>query len=147
MDRNLPEGIAKFACEFNLEPNNACEKCNTTGELAFFLSDGGLEPRDGTYLCQSCLMPLLVTEDDRDAIRHAIGLNSTPHEDRNFFFADCRDPQMLRLVGLGLMREGREAPGGQYFIVTSAGAEFVNAPKSVINKIQQKERMVLAQKG
>lgn len=47
--------IAKLECTFDLA-EVPCEECKAAqeGEPCHFLSDGGYEPRDGTYLCKAC---------------------------------------------------------------------------------------------
>lgn len=47
--------IDKRRCKFDLS-ECPCEDCglDNKDEDVFFWSDGGYEPRDGTYLCRKC---------------------------------------------------------------------------------------------
>lgn len=47
--------ISKMLCQWDLK-EVPCEECkdDREGEDCYFLSDGGYEPRDGTYLCKAC---------------------------------------------------------------------------------------------
>lgn len=43
------------------DPLDVCEECNKPipkGGDIHFLSDGGYEPRDGTYVCEACFKSL-----------------------------------------------------------------------------------------
>lgn len=45
-------------CEFEPTEYDTCEKCNVGNRQLYFASDGGYEPRDGTYLCKKCIVLL-----------------------------------------------------------------------------------------
>lgn len=57
---DMKQDMSKRRCDCNLN-EIACEKCgdNRADEPCYFFSDGGYEPRDGTYLCSSCGLNLL----------------------------------------------------------------------------------------
>lgn len=49
--------LAKHRCEFDSEGDFRCDVCPTVipaGGPVYWFSDGGYEPRDGTYMCQRC---------------------------------------------------------------------------------------------
>lgn len=49
------DDLAKKVCNWDLK-EVPCEEChdNQEGGDCYFFSDGGYEPRDGTYLCKAC---------------------------------------------------------------------------------------------
>lgn len=58
----------KALCDFDGE-GVLCEGCNTrfsSGDSVYFFSDGGMESRDGTYVCKMCAInrvcPMPLTE-------------------------------------------------------------------------------------
>lgn len=70
-----------------------------------------------------------ITEDDADTLRHSLGIVGRKKQpSRNFYATEPDDPQITRLAEAGLMRRGRNIPGGLvYFHVTEAGAAAVGA--------------------
>lgn len=53
----MPDDLSKHLCEFKADPGQECEECRSDipeGGEVYFFSDGGFEPRDGTYVCRSC---------------------------------------------------------------------------------------------
>lgn len=62
IEQAIEDAKANSQCEFDLSQAQ-CEKCgdNRAGEACYFISDGGYEPRDGTYLCASCLPKLFLS--------------------------------------------------------------------------------------
>lgn len=48
------EVLVELRCEFGLD-EASCDKCGCADGDCYFVSDGGYEPRDGTYLCRDCL--------------------------------------------------------------------------------------------
>ena len=60
------EKLAPHLCEFVAEKGDWCEECKKTipeGGRVYFFSDGGYEPRDGTYTCRSCAMKIVNGEE------------------------------------------------------------------------------------
>lgn len=59
--------ISKLRCEFGFrEGDDTCDRCQTKqaiGKPMFFLSDGGYEPRDGTYVCRKCAVEFIRPEE------------------------------------------------------------------------------------
>lgn len=53
------QALAEMTCDWDLF-YMPCEKCgdSTSGRSCHFVSDGGYEPRDGTYLCKKCFLEL-----------------------------------------------------------------------------------------
>jgi hypothetical protein len=51
--------------------------------------------------------------EDRETLQHALS--------HGRFASDDDDPEMVRLVFMGLMRGGRSFPGGRYFLITTKG--------------------------
>ena len=51
----IDKDIDEMRCEWDLK-EVPCEECKRSdeGHECYFLSDGGEEPRDGTYLCRNC---------------------------------------------------------------------------------------------
>lgn len=52
-DDEMHDALLDALCEFNLDE---CEQCGDEDKSkpVYFFSDGGWEPRDGTYLCEAC---------------------------------------------------------------------------------------------
>lgn len=71
MPAALDEKLAPHLCEFVAsERDNAnwCEECHETipeGGKIYFFSDGGYEPRDGTYTCRACAVKIVNGVEDR----------------------------------------------------------------------------------
>ena len=56
MSRTVESEMTKALCEFGAEGQD-CEDClmpMPPGDAVYFFSDGGMEPRDGTYVCKAC---------------------------------------------------------------------------------------------
>lgn len=61
-DDEIHDALLDALCEF---PLDECEKCGdrTEGAPTYLFSDGGYEPRDGTYLCEPCARKWLEPDD------------------------------------------------------------------------------------
>ncbi len=68
-----------------------------------------------------------MTPEQRDVLRHALGLNRKDKPYRNFYAAEPDDKICNELVDKLAMTRGREIPGGLvYFYVTNFGRELAN---------------------
>lgn len=59
--RTVDQQLADLRCNFKAERHEQCEKCRSEikeGLAVFWISDGGMEPRDGTYMCEQCARQL-----------------------------------------------------------------------------------------
>lgn len=59
-------------------------------------------------------------------LQHSVGNKSKNTCTRNYFCSDSDAPDLIALVAKGLMRKGRDIPGGSsYFSVTDAGFDII----------------------
>jgi hypothetical protein len=86
----------------------------------------------------------LLTADDLDNLRHALGFrNGKPPRDsyRNYYCCQADDPSMRRLEAHGFMRRGRQVwflvdAGSGVFFVTDAGLRAVGCTPTFIRKLK-----------
>jgi hypothetical protein len=70
----------------------------------------------------------VVSNDQREKLLHALGLNRGAKITRNNFAAEPDDADMAALVAAGLMRRGCDIPGGLvYYHATEAGIAAAQA--------------------
>ncbi len=70
-----------------------------------------------------------LTDEQKDIIRHSLGLGYSKKPYRNYYCASFGDPKLKELARIGAMTEGRIINRGenQYYLVTPAGAEAVGS--------------------
>ena len=59
--QTLTQQLDEMRCSFKAERGEQCEKCREhigEGSAMFWISDGGMESRDGTYMCEKCVRQL-----------------------------------------------------------------------------------------
>lgn len=67
-----------------------------------------------------------ITEVQREEIKHALGLNYSDKETRNYFYTDANDPEWNDLVEKGYAKKGKGWDDeSAYFFVTEEGKKLI----------------------